>query len=630
MYYNFLLFMRSYCKLFFLIFLSIMAESNIVFGQKAVSFALLADLHVNPGSKSDTSLQLIVKDINSSNVDFIIVAGDISNSGTDNELQSVKKALDKLVKPYYILPGNHETNWSESAGLTYTRLWGEDHFVFTCNGYLLVGFDTGPYMKMGDGFVRQEDILWLRRELKKQQADNKILISFSHYPLSDGLDNWTEVTEILKSFDCRVAFCGHGHRLTLMNFNGIPGIMGRTSLPGSSSGPGYNLVTLHDDTVQMYNKELSGLSEKPALVLNYMKPDTLSKIAISQIPDYSINQNFYNRTVVAGFSDTASIFSGPCLVDDTLLVYGNSLGYIKAIGTLSKKIRWQRKVEGPVYSTPVASEGIVVVGTVDGNIIGLNAVDGRQLWEVSTGKPVLAEGVIENGSVFIGGGNPDFYRINLRNGKIIWQYEGIKGLIQGKPALSGTSVIFGAWDTYLYCLDKNNGSLRWKWNNGNSQKLYSSGNVFPVCSGSNVFIVAPDRFMTALDIATGKEIWRTNRHQVRESMGISPDGSLVYAKLMNDTVIAVSASERYPKTIWKVNAGFGYEHNPCPVAATGKTVLAATRDGMLVAIDSELKRVLWKYKAGNSSVNKIVPDKDNTFWITLAEGKIIGIKSIEN
>ena len=189
-------------------------------------------------------------------------------------------------------------------------------------------------------------------------------------------------------------------------------------------------------------------------------------------------------------------------------------------------------------------------------------------------------------------------------------------------------VVFGAWDRYLYCLDKNSGFLKWKWNNGKPQKLYSPGNVFPVCSGNKVFIVAPDRFMTALDISTGKEIWRTNKHQVRESMGVSPDGALVYAKLMNDTLIAISASESFPKTVWAVNGGFGYEHNPCPVTATNKLVIAATRSGMLVAIDPETRNIVWKYKAGNSSVNKVIFDRHQTFWFTLMEGKIFGIETI--
>ncbi len=614
-----------------LIFLFTITDTGIIWGQNSVTFAFLTDLHVSPGSSSDSSLHLIVNEINKIKVDFTVVTGDISNSGSDSEMQAVKKALDKLVKTCYVLPGNHETNWSESAGLTFNKLWGNDRFVFKKNGYLFVGFNTGPFMKMGDGHVKQEDLLWLKRELLQVTKRNgEVLISFSHYPLADGLDDWYEVTEILKSYGCRIDFCGHGHRLGLYNFDGIPGIMGRSSIAGNSKLPGYNIVTLRNDSMLIYNKELSKSIGKPAIMLNYLKPDTLSRMAISPKPDFSVNKTYTNRNIIAELSDTSSIFSGPCLVNDTIIVYGNSVGWIKAFSTRSLRTIWQVKIPAPVYSTPVTANGVIVLGTVEGSIIGLNVLNGKQLWLVNSGRPVLAEGIVENGFVYIGGGDKSFYKIDIKSGKYLWKFSGVEGLIQGKPAISGSTVVFGAWDRYLYCLDKETGSLKWKWDNGKPQKLYSPGNIFPVCSGGRVFIVAPDRYMTAIDIATGKQIWRTNRHQVRESLGISPDGSLVYAKLMNDTVIAVSTKENYPKTVWAVNAGFGYEHNPCPLLATGDLVVAGTRDGVLVAIDPKTKKVLWKYKAGNSSVNKIVADEHNTFWFTLIEGKIMGIKTIRN
>jgi len=612
-------------------FSKIIAESDQIHStQKPVTFALLTDLHVSPGSSSDSSLNLLVDEINQSDFDFSVVTGDLSNAGSDSELLAVKRALDKLKKPCYVLPGNHETNWSESAGLTINKLWGNDRFMFNFNGYLFVGFNTGPFMKMGDGHVKQEDLLWLERQLRNEKLKNQVLISFSHYPLADGLNNWVEVTDILNSYGCRIDFCGHGHRMNLLNFNGITGIMGRAMLSGNSSKPGYSIVRLRNDSVLVYNKELSGHPGKPAIRLNYNRADTLLSIAISPKPDFTVNQIYTNRKVVAEWSDTASIFSGPCLVDDSILVYGNSVGWLKAISTRSRRIIWQTHIEGPVYSTPVVSDGILVLGTVDGSIIGFDALKGSQLWVVKTGRPVLAEGLIENGFVYIGGGDRVFYKIDTRTGKIIWQFTGLEGLIQGKPAVSDSLVVFGAWDRYLYGLDKNTGSLRWKWNDGKPQKLYSPGNIFPVCAGNRVFIVAPDRYMTALDITSGKVIWRTNRHQVRESMGVSPDGSLVYAKLMNDTVIAVSASKDYPLTVWAVNAGFGYEHNPCPLVATDEMVIAATRSGMLVAIDPKTTGIVWKYKAGNSSINKVVVDNHQTFWFTLTEGKILGIKTIHN
>jgi outer membrane protein assembly factor BamB/Icc-related predicted phosphoesterase len=613
----------------FLIIILIVIDSRIIFGQQPVTFALLTDMHVNPGSASDSTLNLLVDEINHTKIDFTVVTGDLTNEGSDAELKAVKKALDKLIKPAYVLPGNHETNWAESAGLTINKLWGNDRFLFHLNGYMFVGFNTGPYMKMGDGHVKQEDIQWLTRQLLQNKSKKEVLISFAHYPLADGLDDWVEVTDLLKTFDCRLAFCGHGHKLALLNFNGIPGIMGRSVLSGNSKVPGFNLVTLRNDSMLIYNKELSVPVKKPAIVINYIRPETISKISISPKPDFSVNSLYTNRKVVAEWSDTSSIFSGPCLVNDTILVYGNSLGYIKALSLRSQKILWQIHVEGPVYSTPVTSGGIVVLGTIEGSVLGLDAMNGRQLWSVNTGRPVLAEGVIENGNVYIGGGDRNFYKIDIKTGRIKWQFSDLNGLIQGKPALSDSNVVFGVWDRYLYCLNKETGSLCWKWNNGKPQKLYSPGNIFPVCTMGRVFIVAPDRYMTALDIRTGKEIWRTAKHQVRESIGVSPDGSSLYAKLMNDTVISVSTSANFPDTKWAINAGFGYEHNPCPVLATKELVIAATRAGMIVAIDPENPRIVWKYKAGNSSVNKVVADKQQTLWFTLMEGKIIGIKSIQ-
>jgi outer membrane protein assembly factor BamB len=381
--------------------------------------------------------------------------------------------------------------------------------------------------------------------------------------------------------------------------------------------------------VLIYNKELSTPMGKPAIVINYLKPDTIKYLPVSPVPDFSINKAYTNIRVVAELSDSASIFSGPCLVNDTILVYGNSLGLLKAISTKLCRIIWQKQLNGPVYSTPVTTEAIIVLGTVDGKIIGLDALTGMQLWEVKTGKPVLSEGIAGNGFVYIGGGDRVFYCIEAKTGKVIWQYSDIHGLIQGKPSLCGSRIFFGAWDTYLYCLDKNTGTLNWKWNNGKSQKLFSPGNITPVCSGDKVFIVAPDRYMTAIGITTGRVIWRTNKHQVRESTGVSPDGSMVYAKLMNDSVIAVSASSDSPRTLWAVNAGFGYEHNPCPLLATKELVIAATRNGLLVAIDPETRNILWKYKAGNSSINKVLVDKNQSYWFTSLEGKIMGITSIK-
>lgn len=599
--------------------------SVCIYAQDKVSIAFITDLHVNPLSASDSALQEIVNDINNSGFDFTIVGGDLTNTGSDAELNAVKKALSSLKKPCYVIPGNHETNWSESAGLTFNRLWGDDRFFFRYGRFVLVGFNTGPYMRMGDGLVKQEDLSWLKRKLAAFPEEESVLLSFSHYPLSDGLSNWPEVTATLKSAGCRIAFCGHGHRLSLHNFNGIPGIMGRAVLTGDPSAPGYNIIRIAGDSVSVYNKLTGSPAGEPSICFSYTDADTIDSISISPLPDYSVNNQSASTEAITLVSDTASIFTGPCLVNDTIIIYTNAIGWVKAISTPTGSVLWQTRIEGPVYSTPLNCRGIIVLGSVDGLIYGINAINGAIAWKINAKGPVLAEGIAEGRFVYIGG-NKAFYKIDAQKGSVMWSFTSVDDLVQGAPALSGKSVFFGAWDRHLYSLDKKKGVLNWKWNNGKPQKLYSPGNITPVCSANKVFIVAPDRYMTALDAETGKELWRTNRHQVRESMGVSPDGSLVYAKLMNDTLIAVSVEGDKHSTLWAVNAGFGYEHNPCPVTATDKAVIAATRAGMLVAVDPEQQRVIWKFKVGNSSVNKVVDAGNGLFWFTLMEGKVMSVK----
>ncbi|WP_016777942.1 outer membrane protein assembly factor BamB family protein [Anaerophaga thermohalophila] len=593
---------------------------------ETLRIAQLTDIHVSPGSEAEKNLDLVVDDINALQPDFVVVTGDLTNTGSNAELLAAKKVLDKLTVPYYTIPGNHETNWSETAGLMFNELWENDRFVFSTEDYLFVGFNTGPYMKMGDGHVKQEDLKWLERVLNDDENNDKVLIAMAHYPLADGLDNWPDVVDILKKHDCKLDLCGHGHRLKLLNFEGIPGIMGRSLVTSQFDDPGFTLLELRNDSAFVFNKEPGESKGEPFFAFDLSSPDTLKAIPVSTRPDYSVNSKYPDVQVEFELKDTASIFTGPCLINDSLLVYGNSLGYIKGLRIADKKAIWEKRYEGALFSTPVTNGEVVAFGNVEGNIIGLDVSDGREVWSVNAGSPVLAEGAVENDVLYIGGGHSGFFKIDMSDGSVLWKYSDIDGLVQGKPALGKKEVVFGAWDRHLYSLDKETGALRWKWNNGTSVKLYSPGNIKPVISNGKVFIVAPDRYMTAIDLETGKQLWRTNEHQVRESMGISPDGTQVYAKLMNDSILAMSSLTANPKTLWTIDAGINYDHNPCPVVAGNKWVAGATKNGLVTIVSSDGRRVLWKYKAGNSSINKIVTDDEGNLWITLMEGMVMKLR----
>lgn len=623
--------------------LLLLFSSPVAFGQDAakVRFAFLTDTHVAPGAASEKALNDVVAEINAAGFDFVLLTGDLTNNGTDKELIAVKEALDRLTIPVYVISGNHETNWSESACLTFTKLWGNDRFVFESGPYLFVGFPTGPYLKMGDGQVKTEDLYWLEDQLAHHDAKNKLLIVATHYPLGEGLANWFEVTDILNQYNARMTLCGHGHRLSIYNFDGIPGIMGRATAKKGSDTPGYNIVSLDGNTVRICEKEVGVSATEPFVAFSLTDRNAAQEIfakanpnaavrnsangVISALrPDFSVNKQYKNAPVKTMVTYSASIFSG-AVGSGNNLVYGTSTGNLINWDLKKSAISWRKQLGGSVYSTPSIYKNTVIQGTIEGWLYAFSLHNGEELWKLELGKPIIGDGIVEAGYLYIGDGN-DIHKVDIAKGKIVWTSSHAAGQLQGRPTISGNSLVFGAWDRYLYCIDKMDGKEQWKWTNGHQGVLLSPANVVPVISKNIVFIVAPDRYMTAIDLKSGNTLWRTNEHQVRESMGASEDGKTIYAKLMNDSVAAIAVQGDRCNTLWVVDAGFGYEHNPCPIVEYKGVIYAGGKNGLLVAIDKLTHQVKWKHKCGNSAINKISIDHKNGLWVSTIEGKILNVQ----
>jgi outer membrane protein assembly factor BamB len=310
--------------------------------------------------------------------------------------------------------------------------------------------------------------------------------------------------------------------------------------------------------------------------------------------------------------------------NDNLVIYGNSAGVLQALDISTRESTWSVQMKGPLFANPVVGKKIIIAIDTGGFLYGIDPQTGSIIWKYNAGTPIVAPVLIDGDYFYVGSGKKSFKRFGIDNGKPVWSFNDVSGLIQAKAAIHENFVVFTAWDTHVYCLDKNTGRLIWKWNNQHPAVLLSPGNVVPVIRNNKVFIVAPDRYMTALDLETGHEIWRSNKHQVRESMGVSKDGDLIFAKLMNDTIIAVSTLADDIQTLWANDAGFGYDHNPCPIISTGKALFAATRNGLVMALDPKSGKLLWKHKNGNTAINFMITEK-NRLWLTTTDGKVLAL-----
>ena len=599
---------------------------NIVTAQSTpFRFAFISDTHIgSPNGSAEEDLRRTVRAINERNdVQFVVITGDITELGTNKQLALAKAILDSLNVKYYIIPGNHDTGWSETGGLGFTRTFGDDKFHFVHNGIHFIGCASGPYVRMSDGHVPRHNMNWLAKEIKKVGKDEPIVF-LNHYPLDNGLDNWYEVINLLKTKNTVLALCGHGHNNRPVKAEDIPAVMGRSNLRAKADEGGYNLVDVTKDSFLFTEQKPLTKIEKKWKAVAFARQDYKTNTSYPR-PDFSINEKYSNVKPTWTFSSDANVISTPAVANG-LVVFGNQNGEVQALQLSTGKKAWSYKTAGPIFSSPAISNDRIVFGSADGMVYCLTT-KGKLAWKAQTTAAVLGSPFIEMGTVYIGGSDSCFQAIDLATGKSKWRFCGLTGAVTSQPVVYNNMLFFGAWDTHLYALDKTNGQLLWKWNNGSPVINYSPAACIPVIKDDVVYVVAPDRCLSAIDAQSGATLWRTKEATVRESLGLSADGKLVYGKTMQDTIVAFIANKEKPQLAWKLNAGFGYEHTPSMLIEKDGVVFFGTKSGVVYAINPSTQTINWAYKIDNSMVNTVNVLNGKQLIASTMDGKVVFLES---
>jgi hypothetical protein len=183
-------------------FEAILNADTVGFDEPLFTFAVLADTHIPDGrwrtpdddfryikalSVADTILVTCVDDINAHTppVDFTIILGDISDTGTPYELNRAAEILSSLDAPYYPVVGNHD-NFQDDNKQAWKDAFGYDstHYVFTVEGFKFLVIDPtlDPYDPPDRVACYDEGIRnWVTSELDRDPDMPAFLIN--HYPL---------------------------------------------------------------------------------------------------------------------------------------------------------------------------------------------------------------------------------------------------------------------------------------------------------------------------------------------------------------------------------------------------------------------------------------------------------------
>ena len=217
------------------------------------------------------------------------------------------------------------------------------------------------------------------------------------------------------------------------------------------------------------------------------------------------------------------------------------------------------------------------------------------------------------------------FSYELSSLNLLWSNTSASGMIESKPLIRKDKIIFGSWDTFLYCIDAATGLLNWKWT-GNPVFNYSPAASPLVSDGKNVFFATPDKAITAVDLLLGKTSWRKTDYDAWESIGISVDQKNLFVKSQNDKLHIISAiNGKLQKTI---DLKFGLDTGPIQPIEVNGNIYFGGKNGIVYSIDGGYN-VTPLFFMGTSRTHSLQITDEARITASNMDGEIVVFKVIE-
>src|SRR5438093_1011533 len=210
-----------------------------------------------------------------------------------------------------------------------------------------------------------------------------------------------------------------------------------------------------------------------------------------------------------------------------------------AAGKLSTPLtlRWTYKTGGAVRSSPAVADGRVFVGSDDERLHAVDFAKGTNLWSFKTGGPIESSPLVLEGKVFIGCDDGVMRAFDAAKGNLLWSFPtGDK--IPGSPNFTraadgkGWSILFGSFDSRLYCLDAGTGRSNWAFETDTGNVIWtlptrSKVDRSPAICADKVVVGSDDGRLYIVSLKDGKEQWSYAIGQPITSSPAVADGKVV-------------------------------------------------------------------------------------------------------
>ena len=292
------------------------------------------------------------------------------------------------------------------------------------------------------------------------------------------------------------------------------------------------------------------------------------------------------------------------------LFFGSGDGFCYAVRASTGKVLWRYATNGPVHSSPAVDGSVVYFTSRDRSVYALSTGNGSLIWKTTFGADLpykngfdyyVSSPTVEDGMLYVGGGDGFCYALDTRSGTIRWNYNA-SSRIRSTPAVSGSLVVFGTMDGVLYALDKKTGSFKWKF-----ETLGATLNIedfgfdrsaivsSPSIADGIVTVGSRDGFVYAVDLQSGTLKWKYDQHV---SWAISTPGRTGTHVLVgsSDARFYQSIDEATGREEWRLKTRGAVWSSP---SIAGGTVSFGDLGGYVYGV-SEKGTELWQFKTSGS------------------------------
>jgi outer membrane protein assembly factor BamB len=201
--------------------------------------------------------------------------------------------------------------------------------------------------------------------------------------------------------------------------------------------------------------------------------------------------------------------SSPIVVGNSVY-FGDQGGTEYSLNIKTGHVNWSYTTDGAIKAGADYYDGNLYFGTYGGSFYALSAKTGKQVWEESPGGEFYSTPAIAFGDVYVGNNSGAAYAFVAKDGTEAWSRD-LGGYVYSGPAVGdvpglGPTVYIGSYDSDLYALNAQNGTVRWTAGPLPAARPGISGSATVV--GNTVYVstvYSPGTF--GFNAKTGAKVW---------------------------------------------------------------------------------------------------------------------------